>query len=104
MVEKQHLMGKVHGVLVMTLLEMLWFQVLIIVYHLVLIIKKNNFLVLGKGPTQEINDSTGAAEKEISKVNTKFCLSLHYNGDEGYFYVNKTYEQMNNLKSKYNIS
>ena len=80
------------------------FQVLIIVYHLVLIIKKNNFLVLGKGPTQEINDSTGAAEKEISKVNTKFCLSLHYNGDEGYFYVNTTYEQINNLKSKYNIS
>ena len=104
MVEKQHLMGKVHGVLVMTLLEMLWFQVLIIVYHLVLIIKKNNFSVLGKGPTQEINDSTGAAEKEISKVNTKLWLSLHYNGDEGYFYVNKTYEQMNNLKSKYNIN
>ena len=27
--------------------------------------RKNNFLVLGEGPTQDINDSTGAAEKKI---------------------------------------
>ena len=27
--------------------------------------RKNNALVLGKGPTQEINDSTGAAEKKV---------------------------------------
>ena len=27
--------------------------------------RKNNVLVLGKGPTQEINDSTGAAEKKF---------------------------------------
>ena len=27
--------------------------------------RKNNVLVLGKGPTQEINDTTGAAEKKI---------------------------------------
>ena len=27
--------------------------------------RKNNVLVLGKGPTQEINDSTGAAEKKV---------------------------------------
>ena len=42
---------------------------------------KNNFLVFGEGPTQSINDSTGAAEKKISidfsKANTKFCLRLH---------------------------
>ena len=25
----------------------------------------------------------------FSKANTKFCLSLHYNGDESYLYVNK---------------
>ena len=31
--------------------------------HLILIIKKKNFLVLGEGPTDGINDSTGAAEK-----------------------------------------
>ena len=47
--------------------------------------RKNNFLVLGEGPSQGINDSTGSAEKKISinfsKANTKYCLSLHYNGD-----------------------
>ena len=26
----------------------------------------------------------------FSKVNTKFCLSLPYNGDDSYFHVNKT--------------
>ena len=56
--------------------------------------RKNNVLVLGKGPTQEINDTTGAAEKKICIniciENTKFCLSLHYNGDESYLHANKT--------------
>ena len=50
--------------------------------------RKNNFLALGEGPTQSINDSTGSPEKKISinfsKANTKFCLSLHYIGDESY--------------------
>ena len=26
----------------------------------------------------------------FSKGNTKFCLSLHYSGDESFLYVNKT--------------
>ena len=26
----------------------------------------------------------------FSKTNTKYCLNLHSNGDENYFYVNKT--------------
>ena len=30
-----------------------------------MIIEKNNFLVLGEGPTQDINDSTGAAENKL---------------------------------------
>ena len=38
--------------------------------------QKNSFLLLGEGPTQGINDSTGAAEKKFSinfsKANTKF--------------------------------
>ena len=38
---------------------------MIIVHHLILIIKKNNFLVLGEGPTQGINDSTSAAGKKL---------------------------------------
>ena len=57
-------MEKVHGVLVTTLLEMLQYLGLIIICHLILIIEKNNFFVLGEGPTQGINDSTGAAEKK----------------------------------------
>ena len=36
------------------------------IYHLTLTDnRKNNFLVLGKGPTQGINDSTGSAEKKL---------------------------------------
>ena len=41
--------------------------------------QKSNFLVSGQRPYGGINDSTGAAEKNImnfSKANTKFCLSL----------------------------
>ena len=38
--------------------------------------------------------TTGAAEKifniNFSKPKIKFCLSLHYNGDESYLHVNKT--------------
>ena len=45
---------------------------------------KNNFLVLGEGPTYGINGSYDLAEKKFSinfsKTNTKFGLSLHYNG------------------------
>ena len=48
--------------------------------------QKNNFLVLGEGPADSINDSTCASEKEFSinfiKVKTKFCSSIHDNGDE----------------------
>ena len=44
--------------------------------------QKNNFSVLGEGPNEGINNSTGAAEKKISinvsKANTKCCLNLHY--------------------------
>ena len=51
---------------------------------------KNNFLVLGKGPTEGINGSVGTAEKKssinFSKPNTKFCLSLYYNGNESCLY------------------
>ena len=39
--------------------------------------QKNNFLVLGEGPTDGINDTTGAAEKRFSinfsKAKAKFC-------------------------------
>ena len=42
---------------------------------------KNNFLELGEGPTEGINDGVVTAEKmfsiSFSKANIKFCLSLH---------------------------
>ena len=46
--------------------------------------QKNTFLILGEGPTDGINGSTGAAEK------TPCILSLYYSGNESYLYVNKT--------------
>ena len=48
--------------------------------------------MLGEGPTYIINGSFGSPEKKFSinfsKANTKFCLSLHYNADNGYLFVN----------------
>ena len=53
---------------------------------------KNNFSILGGGDTFGINGSFGAPEKRISinfsKANRKFCLSLHYNVDNSYLFVN----------------
>ena len=45
--------------------------------------RKNNFLILGLGPTYGINGKFGYAEETFSiyftKSNTKLCLSLLYN-------------------------
>ena len=53
---------------------------------------KNNFLILGEGPTFGINGSFGSPEKKFrinfTKANTKFCLSLYYNGDNSNLFVN----------------
>ena len=96
-VEEQHLMDKVHVVLEKILLEMSQFLVLLF-HHLILIVEKNKFLVLGEGPTQDIHDGNGAEEK---KENTKFCLGLQYNGDESYLYINKT--EIHKIKVQHNI-
>ena len=68
--------------------------------------RKNNFLVLAEGQTDDINDSTGAAEKRISinfiEADTNFCLSLQYNNNGSYLYVNKT--ELSKSKAKNNIS
>ena len=54
---------------------------------------KNKFLLLGDVPSDEINDSIGAAEKKFrisfSKAKTELCLSLHYNCDNSYLFVNR---------------
>ena len=54
--------------------------------------RKINFLVVGEGPTFAINGRFGSPEKKFSinfsKANTKFCFSLHYNGDNSYLFAN----------------
>ena len=53
--------------------------------------KANNIYVMGKGPVQGIDD-TLYAEKVYSQTftqpNKKFVLSLHYNDDNSYLFVN----------------
>ena len=55
--------------------------------------KKKDVLVLGKGPIQGL-EHTLIAEKMYSinftVTKKKFCLSLHYNGANSYFFVNGT--------------
>ena len=63
--------------------------------------RKKDLLILGKGPTQGL-ESTLSAEKMYSinftKKNTKFCLSLHYNGANSYLFVNGT--EIHKFKAK----
>ena len=51
---------------------------------------KNNFLVLGEGPTDDINGTIGTAQKKtginFSKKKEKILL---YNDDNSYFFVNR---------------
>ena len=58
--------------------------------------KANNIYVLDKGFLQGINDTTLYAEKiykiKFTVPNKKFVLSLHYNGDNSYLFVNGTLE------------
>ena len=55
--------------------------------------KKKDISVLGRAPTQGL-ESTLTAEKMYSinftVTQTKFCLSLHYNGASSYLFVNGT--------------
>ena len=65
--------------------------------------KVNNVLVLGKSIIKEINDTTIYAEKMYSTNftvdNKRFRLSLHYNGDNSYLFVNG--KKMHKFKAKY---
>ena len=55
--------------------------------------KKRDILILGRGQTQGL-EHTLTAEKMYSinfRVTKKlFCLSLHYNGENSYLFVNGT--------------
>ena len=54
--------------------------------------KANNIYVMGKDYIQKINDTTIYAEKmfyrNFTEPGKKFILSLHYNGDNSYLFVN----------------
>ena len=54
--------------------------------------RANNIYLMGKGLTQGINGTTIYAEKSFYRNFTdpgkKFALSLHYNGDDSYLFVN----------------
>ena len=53
---------------------------------------KNDFLILGERDTFGINGGFCAPGEKFSinfiKVKTKFCLSLHYNADNSFLFVN----------------
>ena len=42
---------------------------------------EKDILILGKGPTQRIDDTRFSTEA----INLKFCLRLHYNGSNIFF-------------------
>ena len=54
--------------------------------------KANNIFIMGDEFVHSINDTTFYAEKLYSQnftgANKKFVLSLHYNGDDSYLFVN----------------
>ena len=59
--------------------------------------RKKDILILGKGPTQGLEhtlEHTLSAEKMYlilqKKKNKLFCLSLHYNRENSYLFVNRT--------------
>ena len=58
--------------------------------------KANNIYVMGKDYIQKINDTTIYAEKmyyrNFTNPGKKFILSLHYNGNNSYLYVNGNQE------------
>ena len=59
-------------------------------------------LVLGKDFTQRLDNTIIYAEKlysiNFTKTNTKFCLSLHYNGSNSYVFANGT--EIHKFKTK----
>ena len=56
--------------------------------------KRKEILILGKGPTRGLDDTTLTAEAQysinFSRSNRKFCLSLLYDGSDSFFFVNAT--------------
>ena len=55
---------------------------------------KKDILILGKGQTQVLDDTTLIAEAQysinFSRSNRKYCLTSHYNGSNVFLFVNTT--------------
>ena len=74
--------------------------------------KKKDIKILGKGPTQGLDDTTLTAEAQysitFSRSNRKCCSSLHYyNGSNSFLFVNATkiYQfKVKDSKTKKNIA
>ena len=66
----------------------------IIIRRIILDNKNKDIFILGKGPAQGLGEHSLSAEKmypiNFTKVDTKSCLSLHYNGANSYLFVNGT--------------
>ena len=64
--------------------------------------KGKDILILGKAPTQGLGKHSLSAEKiysiNFTRINTKFCLSLHYHGAKSYLFVNGT--EIHKFKAK----
>ena len=64
--------------------------------------RTKNILVLGKDFIQRLANTTIYGEKlysiNFTNANTKFCLSLHYNGANSYLFVNGT--EIHKFKAK----
>ena len=64
--------------------------------------KTQSILILDRGSVQKLTDTTVYSEKTYSPnftiENKTFCLSLHYNGDNCYLFVNG--KRLLNLKQK----
>ena len=56
--------------------------------------KKKDTLILEKGLTEGLDDTTLTAQSQysinFSRSNRTFCLSLHYSGSNSFLFVNAT--------------
>ena len=56
--------------------------------------KNKNILILGKGQTKGLDNTSLTAEAKysnnFSRSDRKFCLSLHYNGSNIFLFANGT--------------
>ena len=67
--------------------------------------KGKDIFILGEGPTQELDDTTLAAEAKhpinFAKSGKRFVLSLHYNGSNSFLFINATkVQQFESKKSE----